>query len=163
MNETFTYIHDLIFKKSVITIPTATNVKQNAEKKVEMNLLCFHLFCCCCCWLHSTLRSGLKSVNTTWWSAKGFYGMETATLDIFWSVGNMNTIVINIDDIYLQYKVLVHFYTICDFFPANFDWFLVRCDVKRKVTFLSSKFCLIFWWLMHNLTMIEFIFSWLEN
>ena len=68
----------------------------------------------------------------------------------------MNTTAINIDDIYLLYKVLIHFYTICDFFLANFDWFIFQCDVKRRVTF--SQFKILLDILMHNLWMIEIIF-----
>ena len=128
-----------------------------------MNLPCLDLFCrCCCCWLHSTRRSELKSVNTTWWSVIFLYGMETS-LGIFWSLRNMKIKAINIDDRNFQCKILVHFHTICGIFFVNFVWFLAQCDIKTKIIFLCSNFCLIFWQSMHKLRKTETIFSWLQN
>jgi len=151
-------LHLITSKNSFFTLHSATHIYWLGNVEKEVNLLCFHLFCrCCCCWLHSTRRSVLKSINTGWRSVKFSKGMETS-LDIFLSEGNMNIQAINIDDIYLQYNEPVVI-----FFSANLDWFLAQFDIKRKVTFVSSILCLIFWQSMHKPRKIVIIFFWLQN
>ena len=104
-----------------------------------MNSLCFLLFCrCCCCWRHSTRRSGLKSVNTTWRSVFFSKGMETS-LNIFLSEGNMNIQAVNIDDIYPQYNELVAI-----FFSANLDWFLPSSISKERLHLRAQFFAWYF-------------------
>lgn len=113
-----------------------------------MNLPCLDLvFHCCCCWLHNSGGSGLKSVNTSWWSPS-LCRMETS-LDIFWSVRNMNSkeIWLTIETCRIEYSFIFH--TFCDisalslafFFPYSWteksrNWERRSLEEQSQIIFL---------------------------
>ena len=51
----------------------------------------------------------------------------------------MNTTAINIEAIYLQYKVLVHFYTTVSFFPLILIDFFSGATSKERLHFSAQK------------------------